>query len=148
MNFMTQKKFRTALVAFKVEEDLADLLNQLPNKSDFIRRAIAAQIGTACPLCLGKGTIPRSMQAFFTEIIESHRRLSCHGCGQVLDIPKEPGDLQIEDRTRLDQFFLGGPLFCPPCYSSAPPCEACGWHIDADELPHHQLVAHEKDEKR
>jgi len=61
---MTQKKNRTALVAFKIEAELADLLNQLPNKSEFIRRAIAAQIGTACPLCSGKGTVPRSMHDF------------------------------------------------------------------------------------
>src|SRR5712671_1041898 len=125
---MTEKKNRSALVAFKIEEELAHLLNQLPNKSEFIRRAIAAQIGTACPLCSGKGTIPRSMHDYFLSIIESHRRLSCHGCGLVLDIPKEPCDLHLDERIRLDQFFLGGPLFCPSCYSSAPACETCGWH--------------------
>ena len=37
---------KTAVVAFKVENELAELLNQLPNKSAFIRKAIAAQLTT------------------------------------------------------------------------------------------------------
>ena len=37
-----KKKQRKTLVAFKVEAELADLLNQLPNKSAFIRAAIGA----------------------------------------------------------------------------------------------------------
>ena len=49
------------VVAFKVEEELADLLNKLPNKSAFIRKAIAAQLGMACPLCNGKGVVPRGV---------------------------------------------------------------------------------------
>ena len=35
----------------KVESELAELLDKLPNKSAFIRNAIAAQLGVACPLC-------------------------------------------------------------------------------------------------
>jgi hypothetical protein len=52
---MAQKTPKTAVVAFKVEEELADFLNQLPNKSAFIRKAIAAQMSMACPLCHGTG---------------------------------------------------------------------------------------------
>ena len=40
---MTPKHPKTAVVAFKVEQELADLLDKLPNKSSFIRKAIAAQ---------------------------------------------------------------------------------------------------------
>ena len=54
-----RKPPKTAVVAFKVEEDLAEFLNKLPDKSAFIRKAIAAQLGMACPLCNGKGVVPR-----------------------------------------------------------------------------------------
>jgi len=47
---MTRKTLKTAVVAFKVEAELADFLNKLPNKSAFIRKAIAAQMSMACPV--------------------------------------------------------------------------------------------------
>ena len=56
---MPKKTPKTAVVAFKVEEELAEFLNQLPNKSDFIRKAIAAQMSMACPLCNGAGQVSR-----------------------------------------------------------------------------------------
>ena len=56
---MPRKTPKTAVVAFKVEEELADFLNKLPNKSAFIRKAIAAQMSTACPLCNGSGQVSR-----------------------------------------------------------------------------------------
>ena len=58
---MSRKPSKTAVVAFKVEEELAEFLNKLPNKSAFIRKAIAAQLGMACPLCNGKGLVPRGV---------------------------------------------------------------------------------------
>ena len=58
---MSRKPPKTAVVAFKVEEQLADFLNKLPNKSAFIRKAIAAQLNMACPLCSGAGVVPRAV---------------------------------------------------------------------------------------
>ena len=46
------------IVAFKVEPDLAALLDAMPNKSEFIRNAVARQLSTACPLCRGTGIAP------------------------------------------------------------------------------------------
>ena len=40
---MARKAQKTKIVAFKVEEDLAEFLDKLNNKSDFIRKAILAQ---------------------------------------------------------------------------------------------------------
>ena len=48
-----KKPGKSQIVAFKVEDELADFLDKLPNKSEFIRKAIAAQLGVACPLCRG-----------------------------------------------------------------------------------------------
>src|SRR5260370_27076952 len=103
---------KTAVVAFKVEEDLADLLNKLPNKSAFIRKAIAAQLGVACPLCQGKGVVPRGVHDHFAPLLAQISAHNCDGCGHELHVPLEPGELSREDRDRLEQFFLGGPLYC------------------------------------
>src|SRR5581483_7501651 len=123
---MPRKPPKTTVVAFKVESELADLLNKLPNKSAFIRKAIAAQLGVACPLCQGKGVVPRGVHDHYAPLLE---KLAHRGCGGELDLPRDSGELDAETRSRLEQFFLGGPLYCDGCYDKAPECSDCGWHI-------------------
>jgi hypothetical protein len=139
---MPRKTPKTAVVAFKVEEELAELLNKLPNKSAFIRKAIAAQLGMACPLCNGAGVVPRGVHDHYAPLLAELRSRSCDGCGDELHLPHEPGDLDPEDRARLEQFFHGGPLYCDGCYDKAPTCDDCGWHITADDINEHQRQAH------
>src|SRR5438105_9025522 len=95
------------VVAFKVEEDLADLLNKLQNKSAFIRKAIAAQLGVACPLCQGKGVVPRGVHDHYAPLLKQLGSKHCDGCGHDVPLPEETGELKDEDRARLEQFFLG-----------------------------------------
>jgi hypothetical protein len=130
------------VVAFKVEAELAELLNQLPNKSAFIRKAIAAQLGATCPLCHGKGVVPRGLHEHFAPVISQHLARSCEGCGDELNLPLDPGDLDDEARQRLEQFFLGGPLYCDGCFDKAPSCDDCGWHIAPDRAAEHHRKAH------
>ena len=139
---MTRKPPKTAVVAFKVEKELADLLNKLPNKSAFIRKAIAAQLGVACPLCKGQGVVPRGVHDHFAPLLTQFSSRDCDGCGHPLSLPLEAGDLDDEGRTRLEQFFLGGPLYCDGCYEKAPTCTDCGWHIDTHEFAEHHRQAH------
>lgn len=135
-------KPKTTVVAFKVEEELADLLNKLPNKSAFIRKAITAQLGVACPLCQGKGVVPRGLHDHFNEVLNQVRSRSCDGCGDELRVPVETDVLSDEDRQRLEQFFLGGPLYCDGCYEKAPSCDDCGWHISPDKVADHLRKEH------
>src|SRR3954453_11717568 len=93
---------KTTVVAFKVEEELAELLNKLPNKSAFIRKAIAAQLGVACPLCQGKGGVPRGVHAHHAPLPEQASHRHCEGCGDDLPLPREAGDLAPETRARLE----------------------------------------------
>ena len=137
---------KTKVVAFKVEEELADLLNKLPNKSAFIRKAIAAQLGMACPLCNGSGVVPRGVHDHFAPLLTRLSSRNCDGCGHEMSLPREAGDLALEDRSRLEQFFHGGPLYCDGCYDKAPTCDDCGWHIASDRVAEHQRQAHEHDE--
>src|SRR6266571_1208946 len=112
---MPRKTPKTAVVAFKVEEELADFLNQLPNKSAFIRKAIAAQMSMACPLCHGSGQVTRWVHDHFVPLMNSLSARACDSCGTDVTLPEEPGALSSEDQTRLEQFFKGGPLYCDPC---------------------------------
>jgi hypothetical protein len=126
---MPRKSPKTAVVAFKVEEELAGFLNKLPNKSEFIRKAIAAQLAIDCPLCRGSGTVPRALHDHFAPLIAEHNKRDCEGCGDELPLPRDAGDLSPDDKARLEQFFRGGPLYCDDCYDKAPTCGDCGWHI-------------------
>jgi hypothetical protein len=138
-----RKSHKTAVVAFKVESELAELLNKLPNKSDFIRRAIAAQLGVACPLCHGKGVVPRGVHDHYAPLLTRFSSRNCEGCGHEMHVPLDPGELDGETRARLEQFFLGGPLFCDGCYDKAPSCDDCGWHIPSDRIDEHHRQAHQ-----
>src|SRR3989441_2191463 len=117
---MSRKTLKTAVVAFKVESELADFLNKLPNKSAFIRKAIAAQLAVACPLCNGAGVVPRGVHDHYAPLLTRFNSRDCDGCGDKLPLPLEPGDLAPEDRSRLEQFFRGGPLYCDGCYDKPP----------------------------
>ncbi len=139
---MNHKMPKTAVVAFKVEEELAEFLNKLPNKSAFIRKAIAAQMSMACPLCNGSGQVSRWVHEHYADFLKTLSSRNCDGCGDSLPVPRDPGDLASEDRTRLEQFFHGGPLYCDDCYEKAPPCDDCGWHIAEDKAAEHQRQAH------
>src|SRR6266851_9595169 len=109
---MPRKPPKTAVVAFKVENELAELLDKLPNKSAFIRKAIAAQLGVACPLCLGRGVVPRGVHDHYAPLVAKFNSRDCDGCGDSLHLPLDSGDLTDDERSRLEQFFLGGPLYC------------------------------------
>ncbi len=133
---------KTEVVAFKVETELAELLNTLPNKSAFIRKAIVAQLGMACPLCTGTGVVARGVHDHFAPLIAQFNHRRCEGCGDDLPLPREAGELADEDRARLEQFFHGGPLYCDPCYEKAATCNSCGWHIAPDRFADHHRQAH------
>ena len=139
---MARRQPKTAVVAFKVEEELAEFLNKLPNKSAFIRKAIAAQLGVACPLCQGKGVVPRGVHDHYAPLLTRFNSRSCEGCGHELSLPRDPADLDPETHGRLEQFFLGGPLYCDDCYDKAPSCDDCGWHITPDRVAEHHRKAH------
>lgn len=137
-----KKPPKTEVVAFKVESELAELLNKLPNKSAFIRNAIAAQLGVACPLCQGRGVVSRGIHDHFVPVLNNNRSRACAGCGTVLPIPLSSSDVDELNRVRMEQFFLGGPFYCPACYEKAPSCDDCGWHISSDQIVDHLRKAH------
>ncbi|GIW79059.1 MAG: hypothetical protein KatS3mg105_0866 [Gemmatales bacterium] len=139
---MASKQPKTAVVAFKVEEKLAEFLNKLPNKSAFIREAIASKLGMACPLCNGSGVVSRGVHDHYAPLLQKFNSRNCEGCGHELPLPRDESMLSKEDQARLEQFFHGGPLFCDDCFEKAPACDDCGWHITPDKVDEHQRTVH------
>lgn len=137
-----QKK--DAVVAFKVEQELADLLDELPNKSAFIRQAITAQLGMACPLCAGTGILPRGLHDHYAPLLGGLQSRKCDGCGVKLPLPRDTHHLSAGDKNRLEQFLRGGPLYCDDCYAKAPPCTDCGWHVDKERIADHLRQVHSR----
>lgn len=62
------RKSRT--IAFKVEASLAAFLERVPNRSEFIRRAILSELHRECPLCHGAGIVPIGIGEHFAELVE------------------------------------------------------------------------------
>lgn len=136
------KTQKSEIVAFKVEEDIAEFLNRLPNKSDFIRKAIIAQFGMTCPLCTGSGVVPRGLHTHFAPILAEHRDRPCDRCKSVQTLPMSLDGLEGDDATRMAQFFKGGPLYCAKCFPEVPPCDDCGWHVPLENIAEHHRSLH------
>jgi hypothetical protein len=142
---MPRKEPKSEIVAFKVEKDLAEFLNKLPNKSDFIRKAIIAQFGMACPLCAGTGVVPRGVHNHYKPLLGEHNTRSCARCGAPQTFPLSVEALEsvaADERERLEQFLHGGPLYCAACYPDVPECDDCGWHIPHEEVADHIRKVH------
>ena len=139
---MPRKAPKSQIVAFKVEEDLAEFLNKLPNKSAFIRKAIVAQLGMACPLCTGSGVVPKGVHDHYAPVLAKYNVRRCDGCGDRQTLPRDLVHLSDHERARMEQFFHGGPLYCDGCYEKAPSCGECGWHITPERAAEHHRKAH------
>jgi hypothetical protein len=133
---------KSKIVAFKVEEDLADFLDNLPNKSDFIRKAVLAQFGMTCPLCTGTGVTPRGVHEHFKLVIADHSTKPCEKCKTTVQIPLSAENAPPADRKRLEQFLHGGHLYCAKCFPTIPACDDCGWHVPMEKVAEHFRKVH------
>jgi hypothetical protein len=136
------KTAKSEIVAFKVEEDLAQFLNNLPNKSDFIRKAILAQFGMTCPLCTGTGVVPRGIHDHYKPIIAEHDEKPCERCKSAVKVPLTSEGAPAADRKRFEQFLHGGPIYCAKCYPTVPACDDCGWHVAMEKVAEHFKKQH------
>jgi hypothetical protein len=139
---VSAKPQKKKIVAFKVEEDLAEFLGKLKNKSEFIRRAILAQFSMACPLCTGTGVVPRGVHDHYKPVIQKENKHPCDRCGTALTIPLNIEAAPPAERARMEQFFHGGPLFCARCFPEVPSCDDCEWHIPHEAIADHFKKVH------
>ena len=107
---------KSATVAFKVEGALADYLDGLPNKSDFIRRAIYAQLGVSCPLCRGTGSVTTRVHDQFASFLDKYELHHCDGCGDEFALPKDADMATGILRDVVANAAAGDKEYCVPCY--------------------------------
>lgn len=138
----TKPKAKSRMVAFKVEDELADFLDNLPNKSDFIRKAILAQFGMTCPLCVGSGVVSRGVHDHYLPIVAEHNQRPCEKCKMMVEIPLTAEGTPPADHKRVEQFLHGGPLYCAKCYPHVPACDDCGWHVPMEKVADHFRKVH------
>ena len=137
-----QKSEKSEIVAFKVDGDLAAFLDKLPNKSEFIRRAILAQFHMTCPLCTGSGVVQAGIHHHFEHVIEHHAARPCEKCKTTVAFPLSADGAVAADKDRIEQFLKGGPLYCSKCYPAVPPCDDCGWHVMMEKFADHFKQVH------
>src|SRR5438067_5503505 len=136
------KTQKSQIVAFKVESDLAEFLDKLPNKSEFIRRAILAQFGMTCPLCAGSGVVARGVHDHYKPVIATHDYRPCEKCKTEVEFPMSTDGLAGLEKKRIEQFLHGGPLYCARCYPSVTSCDDCGWHVATEKMVEHFKKVH------
>lgn len=71
------------IVTFKVDKALLDALKGIPNRSRFIREAIAAALNQACPICNGSGRLTAEQRALLEEFKGRPVLKRCETCQAI-----------------------------------------------------------------
>ena len=70
------------IVTFKVDENLYKIIKEIPNRSEFIRSAIIAALGSVCPLCNGTGMLTPDQKQHWDKFSENHSVETCMECNE------------------------------------------------------------------
>jgi hypothetical protein len=70
------------IVTFKAEEALIEAMEDIPNRSEFIRSAILAALEGVCPLCHGTGVLNAHQQQHWQEFSRTHVVERCDECDE------------------------------------------------------------------
>ena len=76
---------KSEIISFKVETSLAQRIQSLPNKSEFIRQALLSALSNTCPLCQGSGSLSPSQKTHWESFLSTHAVEQCDDC-QALHI--------------------------------------------------------------
>lgn len=77
-------KRKQEIITFKVDEDLFEEIKNIPNRSDFIRKAVIAALGSTCPLCNGSGMLSPNQKRHWDEFMTSHSVKKCDECDEYV----------------------------------------------------------------
>ncbi len=76
-------KKKECIFSFKTDEELAESLNALPNRSEFIRNAVQAALDQQCPLCRGTGSLTEQQKEHLDEFLNLHALEKCDTCQAI-----------------------------------------------------------------
>ena len=70
------------IITFKAEEALVQAMEDIPNRSEFIRSAILAALDGVCPLCHGTGVLSAHQRIHWEEFSRTHTVERCQECDE------------------------------------------------------------------
>ena len=76
-------KKKERVFTFKADEQLAESLARIPNKSEFIRRALEEALENKCPLCAGTGSLTPEQRRHMEHFLLLHSLEKCEECDAV-----------------------------------------------------------------
>lgn len=68
------------VVSFRVDRHLADVLRKVPDKSSFIRDVILRSFYETCPVCRGRGVLPKEISRWAHQRLKSDHAEECGCC--------------------------------------------------------------------
>ncbi len=71
---------KQAIVTFKAQVSLVEVLQGIPNRSAFIRSAILAALDNICPLCRGAGLLTPEQKRHWEVFAADHAVRECDEC--------------------------------------------------------------------
>ncbi|MFC1895562.1 CopG family transcriptional regulator [Thermodesulfobacteriota bacterium] len=77
------KKHKGDIITFKADAALSEAMRRVPNRSEFIRKAILAALDNVCPLCRGTGVFNPEQKAHWEEFVEDHCVRECEECHEL-----------------------------------------------------------------
>lgn len=81
--FAAMKKSKSEVITFKADETLFEELNNIPNKSAFIRAAVASALASTCPLCQGAGFLTPKQKEHWESFAKDHSVGKCQECDEI-----------------------------------------------------------------
>ncbi|MBW1723393.1 MAG: CopG family transcriptional regulator [Deltaproteobacteria bacterium] len=75
-------KKKQDIITFKVDEDFREIIKGIPNRSEFIRRAVMAALGSVCPLCNGSGMLTPNQKRHWDDFALHHPLKRCRDCDE------------------------------------------------------------------
>jgi len=76
---MAQSK-KEKVITFKVDKKLSLALQNIPNRSEFIRTAITNTLEHICPLCRGRGMLSQEQEKHWKTFSRTHKIEKCNTC--------------------------------------------------------------------
>ena len=73
-------KEKGVIVSFRVDKHMADVLKKVPDKSTFIRDVILRSFYDTCPVCRGRGVLPRELSRWAAKQLKSEKAMECACC--------------------------------------------------------------------
>lgn len=77
------KNNKQDVISFKVDPSLAKVIRDIPNRSEFIRKALLNALDNTCPLCRGTGIITPLQKEHWREFSKTHDVEVCEDCHAV-----------------------------------------------------------------